>query len=193
MADAPATPGWLAWVTALGSLATLATFVWSRVAERRKFANLVCAMTGSHVEDCRAVASSPERDWAGHHFHSIVVENGSDLPVRDVSVWFSAPGAVDVLPGGKADAAGFAVGAVPPRGKREVEIGHVGQLDPQFPVLIEVYFTDVRGKVWRRDEKGKLHRHRDWPRLWERKEYRSVNEDPDTVPEPPPQIIPDDA
>ncbi|GHB52246.1 hypothetical protein GCM10010331_44790 [Streptomyces xanthochromogenes] len=158
---ASVTPVWLPWLTGLGALTALATLLLARAAERRRYAGLVSALTGPHVHDCPAVANIAEGEWSGHHFHTVIVENGSELPVRDVVVSLNAPYA-DLLPEERPEVF-IAVGAVPAKDKREVEIGHIGQLDPQFPTLVEVHFTDVRGRSWHRDTLGKLRRSRERP------------------------------
>lgn len=160
-----------AWVTYLGlgiaglsALAVVTNFVWTRAQEhrkeRRQYAVHVAAWVGPQVEQCPVVARKQQDDeWVGHHFHTVVVHNGSEQPIYDTTVSVPTPDANELLPG-EEPLMVRAVGLVPPGDQVEVEIGDQGQIAPQFAIPLEVYFTDARGTNWFRDEEGKLHRHR---------------------------------
>ncbi|WP_424893416.1 hypothetical protein, partial [Streptomyces sp. XH2] len=116
-------------------------------------AEAVTAGTGPAVGVCPARADT-DSEWAGHHFHVVVVHNGSPQPIHEVVVCVLAPHA-DLLPG-EEPLMIVAVGLVPPGERAEVTIGDQGQFEPQFAVPLEVHFRDVDGIEWCRDEDGRL-------------------------------------
>ncbi|MEU1826635.1 hypothetical protein ABZ502_29920 [Streptomyces abikoensis] len=116
-------------------------------------AEAVTAWTGPAVGACPARAGA-DSGWTGHHFHVVVVHNGSPQPIHEVVVCVPTPHA-GLLPG-EEPLMIVAVGLVPPGERAEVTIGDQGQFEPQFAVPLEVHFRDVDGTEWCRNEDGRL-------------------------------------
>ncbi|MFE1381835.1 hypothetical protein ACFW6S_23120 [Streptomyces sp. NPDC058740] len=113
----------------------------------------VFAWTGPD-ERCRVWRRARGKPAWVYHFHEIVAFNGTVQPVSDVVVCVPAPDA-DLLPG-EDPLAMIAVGLIPPGGYRRIGIGHLGQFEPQYPVSLEVHYTDPQGVGWRRDGDGRV-------------------------------------
>lgn len=113
----------------------------------------VFAWTGPD-ERCRLWRRARNKPVRVYHFHEIIAFNGTAQPVSDAVVCVPSPDA-DLLPG-EEPLALIAVGLIPPGERRRVEIGHLGQFEPQYPVSLEIHYTDAEGVSWSRDANGLL-------------------------------------
>lgn len=153
-------PAWVPYVSVCGlvvSLVVAAVGVWTFAHNRRRnlradeevYAVKVAAWTGEDT------GQGPGRLY---RFNSLVVHNGSDQPIYNVTLVWRA-----VEPGelaGETDLQNIYVGLVPPGEDRVFKLEADSQPEiGQRPVTVA--FQDARGQYWERDETGQLHRGKD--------------------------------